>query len=300
MPRSNPLRRVPEAAARLRDLPTTFAAEVVEVREGCELLLKRRGEVGALATARLGVIPGYHPTTGDVVAVTTLAGGEAVVLGVLSAAAVPTLALADGATARIVDGALEVADPSGRLLVRYHEGTAEIAPSSGDLRLSAPSGRVVIAAGLDIALSAQRDVTFSAERAVETTVAAPSSKANLEDASDPASRLRLDAKGFAVATPSVDVRSRRARFTLGVAEVLAKELKTSALRIETTATALETHAERVRVQTATLVEEVSELLETRAGRMRSIVRGVFSLRSRSTTLKSKDDTAIDGRHVLLG
>jgi hypothetical protein len=73
--------------------------------------------------------------------------------------------LADGATVRITGGAAaEIRDREGRLLVRYENGHAEIAVPSGDLRLTAPKGRVVIQAATDIQLDTGGEVTVAAER----------------------------------------------------------------------------------------------------------------------------------------
>ena len=49
-----------------------------------------------------------------------------------------------------------------------------------------------------------------------------------------------------------------------------------------------------------LVQNVSGLLESKLGRARTIVEGAFSLRSKSTSMKSQEDTSVDGRRVLLG
>jgi hypothetical protein len=73
--------------------------------------------------------------------------------------------LADGATVHVHGGtAAEIRDREGRLLVRYEDGAAEIAAPSGDLRLAAPGGRVVIQAGTDIEIGAPGEVTVKAER----------------------------------------------------------------------------------------------------------------------------------------
>jgi hypothetical protein len=75
------------------------------------------------------------------------------------------LPLADGATVHILGGAAaEIRDREGRLLIRYEGGHAEIAAPSGDLRLIAPQGRVLIQAGTDIQLDAPGEVMVTAER----------------------------------------------------------------------------------------------------------------------------------------
>ena len=47
----------------------------------------------------------------------------------------------------------EIRDPEGRVLVRFEDGAAEIVAPSGDLRLSAPEGRVVLESGREVVLS---------------------------------------------------------------------------------------------------------------------------------------------------
>jgi hypothetical protein len=80
-----------------------------------------------------------------------------------------------------------------------------------------------------------------------------------------------------------------------------------ATRIVQTASHIAQQAERVEVTAARLVErtrdvyrEATDLMETRAGRARSLVTDVYSLLSRRTTMASKEDTTIDGKRVLLG
>ena len=46
--------------------------------------------------------------------------------------------------------------------------------------------------------------------------------------------------------------------------------------------------------------DVSELSQSRLGRVRTIVREGYSLTSQRTTMVSKDDTSIDGKRILLG
>jgi hypothetical protein len=78
-----------------------------------------------------------------------------------------SLELSDGAVASVVDGALELRDRGGRLLVRYSDGNAEIAAPSGDLVLSSPTGRVVVRSALDVEVDAGRDVVQRAGRKLE-------------------------------------------------------------------------------------------------------------------------------------
>lgn len=67
-----------------------------------------------------------------------------------------TIDLPDGGTAALNQGVLEVRDGEGRLRIRYEGGAAEIIAPDGDLKLSAPRGKVAIAAGTELSLDAPK------------------------------------------------------------------------------------------------------------------------------------------------
>ncbi len=138
----------------------------------------------------------------------------------------PLLALEDGSEV-VRDGAgIAVLDAERRVIVRYADGNAELVAPAGDLRLSAPHGRIV--------LEAAQEVMIATPRLVQ----------------------------------------RVARFEL--------------------------EAERVVQRARTMLLDVRELAEQRLGRLRTRVKDVYSLSARRSVLRSKDDTSIDGKRILLG
>jgi len=197
-------------------------------------------------------------------------GGPAVRL-VRGGLADATLPLADGARAVVKGGTvLELRDAQDRLLVRYENGRAEIAAPAGDLVLSAPSGRVVLRAGTDVDIQAERDLRQKAGHRAEIQ----------------AERLHVKAEETRVVTGQVSLKAER---------------------IVTTARALVQNVERLEVSAARLFEktretyrEAADLLQTRAGRVRAIVEDACSVQARRTTIVSKEETSIDGKKVLLG
>lgn len=207
----------------------------------------------------------------------------------------------DGARVELVGEALEVFDPEGRLLLRYRDGALEVSPPSGDLVLGSATGRVRIAAATDVVVEAARDVTLRAQRGFEASAGATATKT--EDGDAPqirGSRLALDPRRTVVATPALDVRARTAHVAAGDATMLARRIRTTATQIATTVEEVEVTAGHVIERARDVVQEVSGVLTSRLGRVRSVVKDVYSLRARRTELKSKEDTAIDGRRVLLG
>ncbi|WP_044245420.1 DUF3540 domain-containing protein [Chondromyces apiculatus] len=95
----------------------------------------------------------------------------------LSPAPTPTLTpapehelatLADGERVVLREGGVEISDRAGRLLVRYVNGSAEIAAPAGDLILAAPGGRVVVRAETEVEVEAPK-LKVRAEDAEVTT-----------------------------------------------------------------------------------------------------------------------------------
>jgi phage baseplate assembly protein gpV len=209
-----------------------------------------------------------------------------------SLVATSTLTAPDGATARLVDGAIELRDQADRLLVRYVDGVAEIAPASGNLRLRAPAGSIELDAAADVVVRAARDVTFEGARAVEA-------RAGGAEPSLP-SRLRLETRGATLSGQRLDARATTATVTTGDATVIARFIDVSAERVAQRVEELTVTAAHVVERSKNRITEVSEVLTTRAGRIRSTVADLYALVSRRTSLVSSDDTAIDGKRVLLG
>lgn len=200
----------------------------------------------------------------------------------------PRIALPDGGSAELRGEALEVRDPAGRLVVRYVDGAAEICAASGDLRLSAPQGRVVIQSALDVEVEAGRDVVQRAGRRAEVAVGAG------------APQLRVGHAVVEVRTGDLDLRAERSRAVIGEVAVIAHAIVTTAERVALTAAACERTAERVVERARDSYREVQGLAEERLGRVRALVRDVYALSSRRTVMTSSDDTSIDGSRILLG
>ena len=289
MARSTSLRKVERAPEAGRFATLAFADVAVVAPDGAlEVCV---GSGGSSVPATPAVLGGYRPAVGDRVIVTDDGAGW-VVVAVVRAATPPGLVSASGAEARLMGDGIAVFDRDGAFLVRARGAGVEVAPSTGDLLLSAPQGRIRLSAAEDIEIEGERDVTLKAARRVEARAGAADS--DLPD------RLVLDDKGALLTGRRVELRGALARMVAGRVDVVSREVRVSANTVSTTARKIETTTERAVLRAKEVVQEVAELLETRAGRLRTLVRGALSVRSRVTTMKSEGDTSIDGKRVLLG
>ncbi len=201
-----------------------------------------------------------------------------------------TTTLADGAMVEVGAAAVTVRDSEGRILVRYENGHAEIAAPNGDLVLSAPNGKVAISSATDVTIEARRDLIERAERRVELSAGR----------SDKAPRLRVEPQSVEVRAPRLDVEAEQSHLVAAEASVVARAVVTTAGRIAQHAELYEVEANRLFERTRDSFREVADLCQSRVGRVRTVVRDVYTLWTRRTTMASKDDTSIDGKRVLLG
>lgn len=201
-------------------------------------------------------------------------------------AAGAVLDLADGSRATIVDRALELRDAEGRLLVRYCDGEAEIAAPTGDLRLSAPAGRVVLESATDVELRAARDVVIQ-----------PGRRSRIEHGD---TRIDVDEKGLHANAPRLDVNAKKTRIATSEATIIAGRIATSAERLAVEVERYELTAQRIVERSRDTFREVSDLMQQKVGRMRTFVTGLHALYSKRTVMVSKKETSIDGKKILLG
>jgi len=191
----------------------------------------------------------------------------------------------------VVEGArVELRDPEGRLLVRYENGAAEIVVPSGDLTLRAPEGRVVIQSGKDIELCAGRDLSQRAAR--DVTIGAG------DEPSAP--QLRVGSAETSLNAARLEVQTEDSRVTTGQATVIARRIATTASVLTQSVERFELVATRLFERTRDAFRDATNLSETRAGRARTLIKDVYALYSRRTTMNSTEDTAIDGDKILLG
>jgi hypothetical protein len=240
------------------------------------------GERTRAATARLALASPYRPAEGDRVLVAG-SGDELYVIGVLHTSTPQAVPLPDGGSFTLHERAAEIRDAAGRLLVRYEGGRAEIAAPTGDLTLSAPEGNIVLRSGKDIRLDASGTAAIGA---------------GLEEGASP--QLRIGAAVTRITAERLEVKADESRVHAGQATVIADRISTTANAVIQTVERFELTATRLVERTRDTFREASDLAETRAGRARTLVKDVYSLFSRRTTLASTEDTSIDGSKILLG
>jgi len=167
-----------------------------------------------------------------------------------------------GASARVEGEHLVLRNREGAIVVVHDAETGEtVVQSDGDL---------TFAAGKSVRLRAGTEIVLEAKEA--TRVTTPTLEVTATDASAHATNLVLNAD-------AISVTAKTQTSLVGKWEL---------------------RAQRVVEHVIDIYREVEGLDQTRAGRVRTLVKGVFRVLAGRSEVVSKDDNVIDGKRVLLG
>jgi Protein of unknown function (DUF3540) len=100
--------------------------------------------------------------------------------------------------------------------------------------------------------------------------------------------LRVEKGDLLLEAPAGSIVLRSARV-----ETIANEVASLVGKVEI-------KAERIIERAVDVYRDVEGTLQTRAGRVRTLVQDAFRLFARRTDVRSREDTSIDGKRVLLG
>lgn len=242
--------------------------------EGGRAIIRLVSAPGNTLEARVAVW-GYSPTEGDRVLVCETQSNQSkewFVVGVLHASA-GRLATSSGASASVDGDRIVIRNADGQIAVVFDAatGSATITAPSGDLNLAAPQGKVAISSGKG----------FSA-------------------AVGEHSKLEINPNTTHVSAPSVEVSAHKASVHATETETISDRLRVTASDALYTMGRYELRATRLLERVQDAFRDVENLLQTRAGRARTIVRDTMQIFSRRTTMASKEETSIDGKRIMLG
>ncbi len=248
---------------------------------------------GYAVSARLAIAE--RPRVGDEVLVADGGDGARYVIGVLRRLReVELLAeTEDGTKVRLRE---DEAGGASVLTIEAADGTVIFEHAGGKSRIAAPRGTLELRAEAgDLALSAAKRVRIEGDEGVEVA-----SKKNVRLDVGGDTHLSLTRRGA-----QLIVEELRAR--LGRAETeVAGDATLTADAVEVTADAVRTVARRVSVDADQLVEklresyrDVTELAQTRAGRVRMVAEETFRILGERTLFKARQDMKLKGKTIYL-
>lgn len=195
--------------------------------------------------------------------------------------------LRDGTQVEVSQATVELRDRSGGLLVRFHDGHAEIHAPNGDLSLMAPRGSLKLEAAEDIALESGASIQLAALESFRAQVPAAGS-IELEG-----SKARVEARNLEIEASTTSLRSERL-------QIMAKRFHGWVDEACTQAQRYELRADQLIHQANDLKQQVKQVLHTRAKRLDTKVEDSIKFESKRSILRSVYETTIEAKRVLLG
>jgi hypothetical protein len=125
-------------------------------------------------------------------------------------------------------------------------------------------------------------------------------RVDLAAGEDPAPQLRIEPAATRLKAARFDLEAKAGRAVLGRAEVVARTITTTASVLAASVDRYELTATRVVEKARDVFRDASDLSQTRVGRLRAIVAGIYSLHTQRSLMVSEEDTSIDGSKILLG
>lgn len=109
-------------------------------------------------------------------------------------------------------------------------------------------------------------------------------------------------EGLSIKTPDKDLRidAQQAVIKVERATIVGSSLSSRWNVVKTTARSIEASADRWIQKLVRSYRTVEEFEECKIGRLRYLVRGFFSLKSRKSSINSEETVKIDGSKIMLG
>jgi hypothetical protein len=105
---------------------------------------------------------------------------------------------------------------------------------------------------------------------------------------------------LSASAPAVEIKAVKGTALLGELSFLAGTLRGSIGKIMTKIGSMETAVERLIQKVKRCYRDVEDFEETRIGRVRYLVKGMFSLQAKNTVIESEEAVRIDGDKIYLG
>ena len=224
---------------------------------------------GAAATARIAC-PGTMPP----------AGGEVLVAG-------------ESHEALFVIGVLTDCEPDGSLLFEYdaERKATRVHMPEGDLDLVAPQGGIRIQARDGMLLDASA-VEIRGRRGVALTVGGMLEKVR--------TRFALSRRAAGLTADRLTMKADRAELEFDRTEIRGERAESDIKNVRVNGERFERTFDTVITNAKNAYESVEELSQQLVGRLRTIVRDAWHVRSKRTLLRSDENTQIDGKKIDIG
>ncbi len=187
---------------------------------------------------------------------------------------------------------IAVRSETGQIIFEYHPDTkkCQLTVPEGDLCFAAPQGNISFSAGHNIQLKCPGDITIEGEEKVRIH----SGKRSLNSHA-----LILDHQQAKLSGCKIAIAAQNGDFAIAKTTYRSRRLAAKIDRARIITDEIEIIAETMRQKAQNVVQNVENLLQVNAGRMRTFVRGLYNLKGERTYLKADKDMKLKGDKIHL-
>lgn len=279
-------------------------AGVLEVEEsGKQILLSIEidSQVREL-WAQMAVPTPYRLVPGDSVLVMGEDVDELYVIGILESSQKEvelkkSLDLSGGTRAQIIDSldeqSIRVYSKKSELLFEYDEkeGKAKVNLGTGDIEFISQKGNINFYAAKDILMNG-KTVGITSQSGIVLGI--------LNTLGRIQSAFTLKPRQLELQSPEIDIEANKANIKIENANVSGEQFAGKFEFVNVTMERFETAAQTVIQKAKNVYHTVSELSQLQTGRMRTLVKSSFHLKSKKMFLKAEEDVKVRGDKIHLG
>lgn len=198
-----------------------------------------------------------------------------------------------GVLGRPAGGPVQARNEKNEIIFEYDPALhrSRVVVPGGDLDILVPDG--------DLMLTSDRGVRVRG-RTVDISATTGLRLAVHDLAARLSTSIGLSQRGMRLKTRALRVEAERADVAAKAARLKGERLETEASLVRTRAVRLETDADTVVERAGQIFRQVQGLIQTRAGRVRSLVAGAWHVRAHRADLRTKDVFKADGDRIHLG
>lgn len=181
---------------------------------------------------------------------------------------------------------------AGQIIFEYQPETKKccFTVPEGDLHFAVPTGNISFSSGCNIQLKCPGDIVVEGEG----KIAMHSGKVFHGK-----SALVLDRQQVCLQGSKVAITAEQGEFAIAKTSFRSRRLAAKIERARVTLDDMEIVAETIRQKAKNVVQNVENLLQINAGRMRTFVRGLYNLKGERTYFKADKDIKLKGDKIHL-
>ncbi len=219
------------------------------------------------------------------------------IIGVLSVQSPPTLRARDGSYVVLDDSEkgtfFQIYSKEGELLVEHDAEAAQtrIHAGAGDIEVSAPGGSMAFQAAEALSFRGET-ISLQAGQRLDASVQ--------DRAGRTASSLSLAEHRASVHTSDLQCTTGRAGLLVDELKITGRKILGNIVQATIRADRLEARAQSIVSKAKNIFQSVENLTQLKTGRLKTLIRSTYHLKSKNTIMKSEDDFKVKADRINLG